>query len=169
MDGGIFQLAAVHWNIGDAIMLGAILSWAIYSVFVKQYMHLFPPFGAPLVMTGISVVLLLPVVIIEWIILGIPGLGSINYLTGFLYLGIFPSFIALIFYNRAVDLLSATEASVFLNFLPVVTMAGAFLWLGEKITFMQGFGSLVVIAGVILTTQIRDKYQNIDVQSKETS
>ena len=167
LDGAIFQLASIDWNIGDAIMIGAIGSWAIYSIYVKQYMHLFPSYGALLVMTGISVVILLPIVMFEWIIQGVPSLGTLNYVLGFLYLGIFPSFIALVFYNRAIDLLSASEASVFLNFLPVVTMAGAFLWLGESITVMQGLGALVVITGVILTTQAKGKRQSVEVQSKE--
>jgi len=165
MDGKIFQLASIDWNVGDAIMIGAIVSWAVYSVFVKQYMHLFPMFGAPLVMTGISVVILFPIMIVEWIILGVPFLGSFDYIAGFLYLGIFPSFFALIFYNRAVDLLGASQASVFLNFLPVFTMAGAYLWLGETITVMQVIGALIVIGGVILTTQVKEKRAKATVQS----
>src|SRR5690625_2302280 len=31
MDGRVFQLASIDWNIGDAIMIGAIGSWAVYS------------------------------------------------------------------------------------------------------------------------------------------
>lgn len=153
MNGKLFQLASVDWNVGDAIMVGAVISWAVYSIWVKRYMHLFPTYGVILVMTGISVILLFPFVLVEWAFTGIPPLGVPGHVAGLLYLGIFPSFIALIFYNRAVDLLSASEASVFLNFLPVFTMFGAYLWLGEKITVMQIIGALAVIGGVILTTQ----------------
>ncbi|WP_102336081.1 DMT family transporter [Salimicrobium jeotgali] len=152
MDGNIFQLAAIEWNIGDAIMIGAIATWAIYSIFVKQYMPLFPNYGALLVMSGLSVLVLLPVVILEWIILGVPAFDAGN-MAGILYLGVFPSFLAISMYNSAVDKVGASKSSIFLNLLPVFTMAGAAVWLGEDVTFTQVGGALTVIAGVIVTTQ----------------
>ncbi|WP_174616065.1 DMT family transporter [Virgibacillus ihumii] len=154
MDGNIFQLASMDWNVGDGIMVGAIVSWAIYSILVKKYLHLFPQFGVLFVMSGISVIILLPFVIVEWIVTGTSfGQFTTHNITGLVYLGIFPSFIALVFYNRAVSLLGASQASVFLNFLPVVTMTGAYLWLDETITLMKIVGALLVIGGVILTTR----------------
>lgn len=153
LKGKVFQLASVSWNIGDVIMIGAIVSWALYSIYVKRYMHLFPSFAALFLMTGISVMVLLPVVFVEWLIGGIPTIAFPSHIAGFLYLGIFPSVVALVLYNRAVDLLSPSQASVFLNLLPVVTMAGAYIWLNETITVIQLVGALVVVAGVFLTTQ----------------
>lgn len=157
VDGKLLQLAAIEWNVGDAIMLGAVFSWAIYSVMVKKYMHHFPQYAAIFVMTGISVMILLPAVLVEWGIRGIPALGESYFAGGLLYLGIFPSLIALIFYNKAVNLLGASQASVFLNFLPVVTMIGAYIWLGEAITAMQIIGTVLVISGVLLTTQVGEE------------
>ncbi|WP_431802147.1 DMT family transporter [Halobacillus andaensis] len=153
VDGRLFQLGNLHWNAGDLIMIGAIVSWALYSIFVKLYMFRFPPYGAVLVITGVGLAAMVPAVAVEWIAVGVPDLLRMDYIGGILYLGIFPSFIALIFYNRAVELLSASKASIFLNFLPVVTMAGAALWLGEQITPMHITGAVIVIAGVLLTTQ----------------
>ncbi|GAA0594933.1 DMT family transporter [Virgibacillus siamensis] len=154
LDGNVFQIASMDWNIGDGIMVGAIVSWAVYSILVKKYMHLFPQFGALFVMNGLSVLVLLPFVILEWIVARAPfGTFTTQNITGLVYLGVFPSFIALVFYNRAVELLGASQASVFLNFLPVVTMTGAYLWLHETITWMKIVGALLVIGGVILTTR----------------
>ncbi|HET7522477.1 MAG TPA: DMT family transporter [Bacillales bacterium] len=157
MDGHILRLAAIDWNVGDVIMIGAIFAWAVYSVAVKQYMHLFPSYGALLVMTGLSVMILFPIVLVEWSVTGVPAPVMPDHLAGLLYLGIFPSFIALLCYNRVVDLLGASQASVFLNFLPVVTMAGAYFWLGEAVTMMQVGGALAVMTGVILTTHAGEK------------
>ncbi len=156
MDGRLLQIAKMAWNVRDAIMIAAIGSWALYSIKVKQYMHLFPTYGTLLMMSVISVIILLPIVIAEWFIAGLPLLDVPN-VSGLLYLGIFPSFIALMFYNQAVHLLSASQASVFLNFLPVVTMIGAYLWLDEDPTAMQIIGALAVIGGVMLTTQSVEK------------
>ena len=156
-DGRLTDLSALAWNIGDVIMIGAIITWAIYSIYVKRYMHVFPPLGAPLVMLGISVVVLLPIALAEWMVTGVPSFGGFNHIAGFLYLGTLPSVVALIFYNKAVELLSPSRAAVFLNLLPVFTIIGAYLWLGETITIMQIIGALIVIGGVIVTTQLRER------------
>jgi drug/metabolite transporter (DMT)-like permease len=169
MDGKILKLASMAWNVGDAIMIGGVISWAVYSIYVKKYMHLFPSFAALFMMTGVSVVLLLPIVLIEWTLTGVPSFHFPKHFMSLAYLGIFPSLIALVFYNRAVDLLSPSQASVFLNFLPVVTMIGAYLWLGETITMMKIFGSFVVIAGVLLTTQFGRKRRKLDGQIQKAS
>ncbi|UOQ48565.1 DMT family transporter [Gracilibacillus caseinilyticus] len=159
LDGRILALTSMNWNIGDGIMVGAIFSWSIYSICVKKYMHLFPAYGSLLVMTGISVLVLLPVVGIEWMIRGVPSFNGAVHIASLFYLGIFPSFIALLFFNRAVDILGPSKASVFLNFLPVVTVIGAYFWLGETITTMKIIGAVLVICGVFITTQFGDKMQ----------
>ncbi|MDX6151424.1 DMT family transporter [Marinococcus sp. PL1-022] len=157
MNGRLFAIAEMNWNAGDGIMVGAIACWSIYSIAVKRYMHLFPPYGVLLVMTGISIIILVPFITAEWLFLGVPSFTLSEQLPSLAYLGLFPGFIALLFYNRAVDQLGASKASVFLNFLPVVTMAGAVLWLEETLTPAKVIGALIVIAGVLLTTQGRPK------------
>jgi drug/metabolite transporter (DMT)-like permease len=167
MDGKILELTSIAWNIGDAIMIGAIVTWTVYSIYVKKYMHLFPPFASLLVMMGIAVVVLLPFVVVEWSVTAVPAF-EVPHLASFLYLGIFPSLIALLLYNRAVALLGASQASVFLNFLPVVTMIGAYLWLGETITYREIIGTLVVIGGVMLVTHFNVKRRRIVENIEET-
>jgi drug/metabolite transporter (DMT)-like permease len=95
-------------------------------------MRHFPEFGALTVMTGLAIVILFPLVVGEWLLVGGPSLKPGTHLWGLLYLGVFPSVVALAFYNRAVTTLGASQASAFLNFLPVATMLGAFVFLGEE-------------------------------------
>jgi len=142
-------------NKGDMIMIAAIISWAIYSLHVKQYMHNFRIFGIIWFMTGISVIILLPIVMIEWSITGIPDIFQGGKLAGIFYLGTCPSFIALILYSRAVIVLGAGKASVMLNLLPVFTMFGAYFLLNENISFSQILGSLIVISGVTMTIRLK--------------
>lgn len=153
MDGHLLELGTIDWNIGDAIMIGAIFSWSIYSLVLGKYIHLFPQYGILFVMTGISVIVLLPIMLVEWFLLGVPSFDTPKLWGGLLYLGIFPSVIAILCYNRVVNLLGAAQAAIFLNFLPVATMLGAFFWLGETITWMQIIGAAMVIIGVTLTTR----------------
>lgn len=152
MDGNLLELGTMDWNIGDAIMIAAIFSWAIYSLVLRKYIHIFPQYGILFVMTGVSVIILFPIMLGEWLIVGFPPLGYTEPWVGLFYLGIFPSVIAILCYNYAVNILGAAQAAIFLNFLPVATMIGAYFWLGETITWMQIGGAVTVIIGVVLTT-----------------
>lgn len=153
LNGKVFALASIDWNIGDAIMLVACISWAVYSIAIKKYMHLFPLYGTVLAMSMVSVLILIPIVLLEWFYLGFVPTFDLGKIIGLGYLGIFPSFFAIIFYNRAIDMIGATQTSIFLNFMPVFTMAGAYIWLGEDITIMHIIGASAVILGVLLTTR----------------
>lgn len=142
-------------SVGDAIMLVAVLTWVGYSLLVKEHMAKFPRYGGLLAMLIIANLALAPLAMLEWLWSErIPSIDTDQAL-GLAYLGIFPSVIALLFYNSAIGDIGPTQASVFLNLLPVFTMLGAWLLIGETITLVQIVGSLVVIAGVLLTTRGR--------------
>lgn len=147
------SIGPMSWNAGDLIMIGAIGCWAVYSIAVKRYLHLFPEYGAVFLMSALSVPVLGLLAGVEWTINGVPDLTPGPLWVGLAYLGIFPSVIALLLYNRAVRVLGPSQTSVFLNFLPVVTMTGAYLFLAETITLAQILGAGLVIAGVLLTTR----------------
>src|SRR5699024_12845424 len=106
-------------------MLGAVFSLSFYSILVKKYMHYFPAYATIFAMSGISTILLLPFVVVEWMALGVPPLINVKHLVGLVYLGVFPSVIALIFYNKAVSHIGASLASLFLNLLTVITLHDA--------------------------------------------
>lgn len=141
--------------IGDAIMLAAVLTWVGYSLLVKEHMAKFPRYGGLLAMLIIANLALAPLAMLEWAWSErIPSIDARQAL-GLAYLGLFPSVIALLLYNSAIGDVGPTQAAVFLNLLPVFTMLGAWLLMGETITWVQVVGSLVVIGGVLLTTHGR--------------
>lgn len=151
-NGQVLSLTDGGWNPGDAIMVGAIIGWVIYTQQIKKCIQLFPARALLLVMTGISVVILLPVAAVEWLLLGVPALGAPELWVGLLYLGVFPSVVAILCYNYAVSRIGAAQASLFLNFLPVFTIAGSYVFLGDEVTGTQILGALAVICGVVLAT-----------------
>jgi drug/metabolite transporter (DMT)-like permease len=151
--GGIGPGGISGRNAGDAVAGVAVISWARYSVAVRRYGHLFPAHGLVLVMTTVSALLVLPLTLWEWTSGGIPDLDDIGtHLWGLVYVGVFPSVIALVAYNRAVSAIGPSHAAAFLSFLPVFTMLGAVIFLGERIGAAHLVGGALVIVGVLLTT-----------------
>lgn len=151
MNGNLLALGSVDWNRGDGIMVLAIVCWAVYSITVRRHMGHFPEAGALVVMTGLSIAMLAPFVVAEWLVVGEVPLRPGPHWWGLLYLGIFPSVVGLAFYNRAVATIGASQASAFLNLLPVVTMLGAYALLDEQISAAQVIGAALVMTGVFLT------------------
>jgi drug/metabolite transporter (DMT)-like permease len=61
----------------------------------------------------------------------------------------------MVFWNIGVQKLGATSAGIFLNFNPIFTMILAFFLLNEKMTWIQGLGSIIVILGSFLFTYFK--------------
>ena len=74
-----------------------------------------------------------------------------------LFLGIFCSALGYSFYARALQVLGAGTASLFLNFVPVVSAIGGFIILGERLRPLQIVGAVLVLSGVYLAMGIKNE------------
>jgi drug/metabolite transporter (DMT)-like permease len=68
-----------------------------------------------------------------------------------LFLGIFCSALGYWFYSLALKDLGVGTATIFINFIPVISAIGGFFVLGERMLPLQWFGAVLVLAGVYLT------------------
>jgi len=152
--GAMEHLISFSFNLGDITMFLAIIDWAVYSIFVKLYQKRFPLYGSLTLMMLIAVLFSFPFAALEW-----EQMTHVDWrlstVLGLLYLGIFPSVLALIFWNKAVSEIGPARSSVFLNLMPVFTTIGAIIFLGESFTVIQGIGGLMVLLGVFLTSQVK--------------
>jgi len=69
-----------------------------------------------------------------------------------LYLGVFCSAIGYLFYVASLKALGAGVSSVFINLIPVVSVAASFLILGERLSPVQLAGGAVAVGGVYLAS-----------------
>ena len=80
--------------------------------------------------------------------------------------GVIQYALAFVFYMIALRYISAGLAGVYLNFVPLVGIAGAFIFLDEKLSLLQlGGASLIVIALVLISVSAQAKtvtYKNLD-------
>jgi len=79
----------------------------------------------------------------------LPGVLSV------VYLGTFVTIAAYGLYNYGMSKIPASQASSFINLIPVITLVLGWLFLGERLNAMQYAASAVVIAGVFLSQDRR--------------
>ena len=80
-----------------------------------------------------------------------------------LYLGSIVTLVAYGLYNHGIKILSASQATIFTNLIPVFTLILAFIILGERIVVEQYMAIVIIMAGV-LVSQIKEKTPEIPVE-----
>ena len=73
-----------------------------------------------------------------------------------IYLGIFVTFGAYGSYNYAISKIPASQATAFINLIPVFTLVMGVLILGDKLTLMQGIAIVIVFLGIYVS-QMKSK------------
>ncbi|MFN0264594.1 DMT family transporter [Tepidamorphus sp. 3E244] len=146
--GDLGMLVRMELNLGDAIMLLAVVAYSGYSVALRKKPDL--PWQVLMFALALSAA-----------ISALPGLAydlaSGRYPTpspvtfGVLaYVVLFPSLLAQIFYMRSIQMIGANRAGAFFNLVPVFGAALAVIVLGESVEIYQAIGLVLVIGGIAL-------------------
>lgn len=147
--GDPMRLASLTLNVGDVAMLIGITIYAFYSALLRAR-----PGVAPLtflaVTIGLGAVLLVPVTIAEFAIGDrIESLSTGGY-AALVYVAIFPSILAYLFFNRGVQLIGANRAGPFFHLVPLFGSGMAIVFLGERPGWYHLFGAILIIGGVLV-------------------
>lgn len=154
--GSIDRMLALQFNIGDLIMVLAVILWALYSIYIKKISGKLPSltiFGFTL---AIGFMLMIPAVAIELSMVPVGTVGLAEW-TALFYIGIFPSICSFLLWNRGVALIGPSKASISLNLIPVFGTIFAFFVLGEVISVPQIIGGCLVFVGVFITSFSKKK------------
>ncbi|MCW3464218.1 DMT family transporter [Chitinophaga nivalis] len=139
-----------HALLGSLLLVGAVCCWSAYTLLSRQLKN-----TDTLLMTTMGIFLgtlvLIPVSGIEMYYKGIPHISPKAW-AGIAYLGVFASAVAYFLYNRALESLPAAQVGNFLNLNPVIGALIAYIFLREQFTTLQLVGSVLVLAGILLST-----------------
>lgn len=154
--GSFARLLSLEFNSGDLIMIGAVISWAVYSTLVNIYGYRLPLFGSlfGILVIG-NVMVMIAAFLFEWSQGRFITDWSMPIITSILYTGLFPSFLALLSWNMAVAEIGPAKATIFINLLPFATAILSLLFLQEKITVDQVIGGAIVLTGIYFTTRVK--------------
>jgi drug/metabolite transporter (DMT)-like permease len=78
---------------------------------------------------------------------------DINNLMTLLYVGVFPSALAYLCFNRGVHLIGANRAAPFFHVVPVFGAAMAIVFLGERLQAFHIIGFVLVLSGVFVASR----------------
>lgn len=140
------RLLATGFGTGELLMVGAVVVWTAYTV-IGRLAPKIPPITATAVQAAVAVALLAPVRFATGG-LALPSTG--NALASLLFIAVFPSVLSYLLWNRALTVLPAGGAGVFLNLITVFTAVLTIL-AGHVHTTAQLLGGAIVIGGVVIT------------------
>jgi drug/metabolite transporter (DMT)-like permease len=141
---------AASWGgslLGDLILVGAAISWAVYSMLSKELEQEATPLVLTAATVGVGALFILPFAGYEVWRLPVT-LPSVGGWIAIVYLGLVASTAPILLWNYALHRMDASEAAVYINLVPVVSVVTAVLWLHETVTPVQLLGGLLVLAGV---------------------
>ncbi|MDX2202268.1 MAG: DMT family transporter [Hyphomicrobiaceae bacterium] len=131
---------------GDWLVLLACLFYALYAVGLRDRPAI-PGTVFFTLLAAIAALTSLPLIVVDWLL----GELRMPTPTGWLvaiYVAVFPSCLAQLFFMRGVDLIGPSRSSVFLNLVPVLSALLAVGMLGEPFRWYHAFAMLLVGVGI---------------------
>ncbi|MEN3973064.1 DMT family transporter [Sphingomicrobium sp. XHP0235] len=145
--GNVGALADLQFNAGDLIIASAVFLWSIYAVMLRRRPSIHPLslFAVTLVI-GIAVIAPFYAVEIQSDRL-IKGQPDAFLAIG--YVGIFPSVVAYLLFNRGVELIGSAGTGMYMNILPVLGAGLAVIFLSERLYAFHAIGFILIMGGIL--------------------
>ena len=150
LKGNLNNLYNLYFTAGDLWMLGAVVSWCLYSVLLKKIDSKTSQLANLEVMIIIGVIFIIPFYIIEsFNTTYLPSTGLDLAIIG--YVAVFASIVAFFSWNKGVSIIGPNRASLFLHLIPVFSAIWAISFLNEKFAYFHVIGVLFILSGIILS------------------
>jgi drug/metabolite transporter (DMT)-like permease len=151
LGGDFAALAHIRFNKGDVMFAGALLVFGLYSALMPRR-PLTHPLSLIIATMGFGAALMAPGVLWE-LFNGVTLKPDALTMATLLYVVIFPSALAYLFFNRGIALIGPNRAAPFFHLVPVFGSAMAILFLGEQPRLFHLTGYALVLAGVVVASR----------------
>ncbi len=149
--GELSTLLQLQFNRGDILVFIAAILWAFYSANLKRYPKGLHPLAYQMGIMLVGLTFLFPLYLLE-LSTGKTMTVSMGSIVTIIYVAIFASVLAFIFWNRAVSMLGANIAGPFIHLMPVFSTTLAVIFLGETLTPNHIQAILLIFGGILMTT-----------------
>ena len=145
-------LLTLNFNKGDIIMIGGVVTWGLYSSFLKKKKFTLPLLTLVHILCTFGLLFILPQFLFE-ISQGKIIKFDINLSYILIYLALFPSIGSYYCWAGAVAIIGANRAGIFLSLIPLFSTIMAIFFFDEKFYFFHFIGSILIILGLLLSNK----------------
>ncbi len=151
---------------GDLLTAAAVVCWAGYTLGLRSL----PPEVSPLRVTMVTTVAGAPGLILagvpemlqmNWSAVGWQGWAAMGYAT------VFSLLVAYLIWNRSVKVVGPSRTVIYMCLTPLVAVATAAAFLGERPRPLQAIGAALIIGGVLATRSAADARESRAVPAAE--
>lgn len=151
---GEFSLSLFRFasTFGDLLVLLSALTWTAFTIGGRGFLSRFPPLISitPIMIAGCLITFPFGSLEGRWNVLFDLSLSG---WAGILFLGVFCSGLAYLFWYSALEKKDSSVVGMYLYLEPFVTLIGAYLLLGEQIQWITLMGGGMILLGVYLATR----------------
>ena len=145
-------LLSLNFNRGDLIMVGGVITWGLYSSFLKKKNFTLPLLTLVHVLCTLGLIFILPQFLYE-LSHGLTVKINTNLGLTLIYLALFPSIGSYYCWAGAVAIIGANRAGIFLSLIPFFSTIMAIIFFNEQFQFFHLIGSILIIIGLFLSNK----------------
>jgi drug/metabolite transporter (DMT)-like permease len=135
---------------GDLMLMGAVVCWALYTIGARPLMARHSPVGITALSMLLGTMVYVPLAASQLSRVPWAAVSPITWVK-LVYSSLFAICVAYTIWYAAVREIGSARTSVYSNFLPIVAMITAYVWLHEPIDLAKLIGAAAVLAGVAIT------------------
>mgnify|MGYP001197737291 FL=1 len=145
-------LLFLNFNKGDLIMIGGVITWGLYSAFLKKKKFTLPLLSLVHILCTFGLIFIFPQFLYEFsqgqFIKFDLNLGLI-----LIFLALFPSIGSYYCWAGAVSIIGANRAGIFLSLIPLFSTIMAITFFNEQFHFFHLIGAILIILGLFLSNK----------------
>ena len=145
-------ILSLNFNKGDLIMIGGVISWGLYSSFLKKKSFTLPLLTLVHILCSFGLIFIFPQFIFEFS-QGQKIDFDINLFYILIFLALFPSIGSYYCWAGAVSIIGANRAGIFLSLIPLFSTIMAIFFYNEQFQFFHLIGSILIILGLFLSNK----------------
>ena len=136
----------LEFNVGDILIFSAIFFWGVYSVMGEVVMKRVSALHVTAASIFISAIVTLPIAYWETTTQITPRIDLFVILS-IITIGIFPTVISFLLWNKGVQQIGSSHASLYLNTIPMYTILLTYIFLDGLILPYQVIGMMFIASG----------------------
>ena len=145
-------LLSLSFNKGDLIMIGGVISWGLYSSFLKKKKFTLPLLTLVHVLCTFGLIFIFPQFMFEFS-QGQRINFNIELIYILIFLALFPSIGSYYCWAGAVSIIGANRAGIFLSLIPLFSTIMAIFFYNEQFKFFHLIGAILIIIGLFLSNK----------------